>query len=522
MSANMLAVDGFDPECTAVSGRVHDHPWLDSHDDPWRTRIELAREAQRGWAAKPVEERAACLGRAIGVLVDELDEIADLIHEENGKPRVEAIGHEIGSSIDCIRFLVKEGPRVLKDEVRGLGWMVYRRARLEKVPHGVALVISPWNFPLSIPLGQVVACLLAGNAVVLKPSEFTPLIARVIERALAPCRLPPGLFTIVEGDGQVGAALIDARPDKVFFTGSVATGRRVMAAAARHPIPVSLELGGVDALIVCADADLELASSAALWGGVFNGGQVCASVERILVHAAVAEQFRDRLARKLEELDSIRDLGRVTVPAQRRVYERHLDDARARGLRTTISEQRVPANRCVPTLVDGDEMAASSIFTEESFGPLLAMATFRDERQLLALHEATRFGLSASIFSENVAEAERLAGALKVGLVSINDVAATLHAFGGLPWGGSGESGFGRSHGEAGLLECVTTKVIERNRPGIPNFKRPWWYPYDEDQLRMLAGFTRLTGMRGLGESARALPEIGLGLARMMRRNPRV
>jgi succinate-semialdehyde dehydrogenase/glutarate-semialdehyde dehydrogenase len=240
-------------------------PPLLSREPEISLRYRLARDAQVQWAGLSVRARARRLGEAADVLLERMEDLADLIVEENGKPRVEAYGHEIGPSAAHVRYMCALAPRLLVPRRFSPAVLPIRQVTVSPAPLGVVLIISPWNVPLAIPFGQALAALLAGNAVVLKPSEVTPRIGDAIGEVFAACGLPPNLFSVVQGDGRVGAELIAARPDKVLFTGSLATGRKVMAAAAVHPIPVSLELGGVDALVVCRDADVELKPCVKSW-----------------------------------------------------------------------------------------------------------------------------------------------------------------------------------------------------------------------------------------------------------------
>lgn len=496
--------------------------WLLSRDEEPAFRLRVAREAQATWAIVPLAERARRLDRVADELIRRMDELVALIGEENGKSEVEAIGHEVGSSIGNVRWICANATRILEDAPVSVPLMLHRTTRIGRAPFGACVVISPWNFPLSIPLGQVVAGLVAGNAVILKPSEVTPRIGAMIAELLQPCGLPPNLFQVVEGDGRVGAALIDAGPDKVFFTGSLTTGRTVMAACAKHPIPVSLELGGIDALIVCDDADLEHATSAALWGATMNGGQVCASVERILVDEAIAEAFVGRLLAKAERLDPA-SVGRVTMPRQAQIWERHVADAQRRGLTLLAGGQWAEeGRRFQPTFIAGDGVQAADVYRDETFGPIAAIATFRGDDQAVRIHNDTAFGLTASVFSASTARGYRIARRLDAGLVAINDVAATLHAFGELPWGGKGASGFGRSHGEDGLLEFTWSKVVDAPQVGVPDFKRPWWYPYDPDQVELMRAFARLNGSRRLREQAQLAGSMGRSLVAMLRHSPRI
>lgn len=496
--------------------------WLLCEQAEASLALSLAREAQRRWAAVPVTRRAAILSRAADALLERMDEVVALIHEENGKPPVEALAHEVAPSLAILRWLCEQAHHALADRPSTNAWLPHRRAVIRRSPWGVVLVISPWNFPLSIPLGQVVAALLAGNAVVLKPSEVTPRCGTLIAELLAACELPANLFQLVQGDGQAGAQLIDAKPDKVLFTGSLATGRKVMAAAARYPIPVCLELGGVDALIVLDDADLELASSAAAWGGLINGGQVCASVERVLVHREVHQRFKARLIEKMRALEPSTDLAPYTAEKQRAVYEAQLKDARARGLTFLCGGEWIDERTLQPTLIEGDGIEDAKVYCEESFGPLIALRTFRNDKEAVAMHDALDGALTASIFSRDHARARRLADALRVGLASINDVGATLHAAPELPWGGVGVSGFGRSHGIEGLLELTWAKVVDTPRLAHSDFRRPWWFPYDVDQRALLHAYARLIGERRLSRRVKAAGDALRSALGMLLRRPRL
>ena len=492
--------------------------WWVGDGDELALRLRLARGAQPAWAALSVAERQRRLRPVVQALAANVDAVAAEVTAACGKLPVEALAHDVGGALDAARAALAVAGQVLAPRPSGHGWMLHRRTVVERVPHGVVLVISPWNFPLSIPFGQVFAAVLAGNAVLLKPSEVTPAVGDLVERLFAPAALPSGLLQVVHGAGDVGARLIELGPDKICFTGSVATGRRVMAAAAAHPIPVSLELGGVDALVVLDDADLDLASSAAAWGATFNGGQVCASVERVLVDEAVADAFRDRLVEKLAAIDPERDLGPVLAERQLAVYEQHLADARRRGLRLHGDGARTASGRVGPVLIEGEGVEASLAYREETFGPFVAFARFRGDADAVRLHNATDFGLTASVFGADRARA--VARQLRVGLVSVNDVAATLHAFGDVPWGGVGRSGFGNSHGPEALLDLTRPRVLDEERVRL-RIKRPWWYPYDPHQVELMSAFTRLVAGTGARSRGRAALELGRSAARLFSQNPR-
>ncbi|MBU0552503.1 aldehyde dehydrogenase family protein [Myxococcota bacterium] len=481
-----------------------------------------ARQAQEVWGALSPAERCHRLAPMTDVLSARMREFVEVIHAENGKARFEALGHEVVPAIDYLKWLNKETPRLLADKPITLKTFIHRRARERRLPFGVMLVISPWNLPLFIPLSSVAAALYAGNAVVLKPSEVTPRSARIIEALLEPCALPEGLFQIVEGDGAVGARLIEEGPDKLMFTGSVATGRKVMAACAAHPIPLTLELGGVDAMIVCADADLEYAASAAAWGATFNHGQICASVERILVEEPVRARFEAALIDRLERINVESDLGRITFEGQRGTLEAHLDDARARGLEIPTGGRLLDARRLAPTLVRGEGVMEAAVWREETFGPIVASAPFKDDDEAVALHNATRFGLTASVFSRDTRRANAIADRLRCGLVSINDLGATLYGQPEVPWGGNRQSGFGRSHGSEGLIECTWPRVVEEPRVDKFEPKRPWWYPYDLKQYQAFEALGHALAADSKPKKIKHFAQMGRSLMGMLSRVPRL
>ncbi|HTL12353.1 MAG TPA: aldehyde dehydrogenase family protein, partial [Bdellovibrionota bacterium] len=262
------------------------------------------RSAQTHWARFSPRDRARKLLDLREAILNHLDELVDLISKENGKPRTETLSCDLLPSVELLTYFARRGGRLLKDQrvhIRN-PLLQHRSSTLQYWPLGVVAVISPWNFPFLLPFGEIAMALVAGNGVVFKPSEYTPLVGLKIQELCEEAGFPPGIIQTVVGDGKVGAAIIDQKPNKIFFTGSVPTGKRIMEAAAKHLIPVCLELGGKDPMIVLADADLDYASSAALFGGFVNSGQVCASTERIIVHESVAKPFLDKLTVKLAKL----------------------------------------------------------------------------------------------------------------------------------------------------------------------------------------------------------------------------
>lgn len=476
--------------------------------------IAAARAASTDWGKLSIEERVQRLQPAADFIRAHLDELADAIREENGKPRTESIGHELMPAVAYVRWLASAAPEVLGSRQRPLKWLPHRRCDVHHRPYGVVLVISPWNIPFLIPFSQVLGALAAGNSVVLKPSEVTPVIGGWVGRAIAACELPENVFQVVQGSGLVGASLVDARPDKVLFTGSVATGRKVMKACAEHPIPVSLELGGIDAAVVMPDADLEYAASAISWGATFNHGQVCASVERVIAHRDVYEELLERIADKMEQINPWEDLSRITFGGQKDVLNNHLADAKARGHTARTGGEWIRDDKLQPTLFASETIDEADVWRHESFGPVLAAVPYDDEADAVALHNGTEFGLTASVFTGDVEAGRRLAEQLRAGNVSVNDLGAMHYSQPELPWGGVGASGFGRSHGPEGLLAVTWPQVIDASRLGASEPKRPWFYPYDYALEDALKSFVDVVAARGPVARAAAAARTVVGLAK--------
>jgi succinate-semialdehyde dehydrogenase/glutarate-semialdehyde dehydrogenase len=363
-------------------------------------------------------------------------------------------------------------------------------------PFGVIGIISSWNYPLAIPVSQIVPALAAGNAVVCKTSEFTPQCGALIEKIFADAGFPPNLVTIVQGGGEVGQALIDSAPDKVIFTGSVATGRRVAEACAKQLIPSVLELGGKDAMIVLADADLEVASSAAIWGSYTNCGQVCLSVERLFVEQSIRERFAVLCVDKTNKLclgpgsDPFTDVGPLIRSQQVHRMVELVDDAVARGATILCGGRPRPdlgANFFEPTVI-ADVDSTMLLFQEETFGPILAIQTVRNAEDAVAKANDSPFALAASVWTRDASRGAAIAKQLRAGAIMVNDL-VSYFAIAEAPHGGCGASGWGRTHGKAGLLEMVQPKYIDIDR--LPHREKPWWYRYGPDLERAADEFLR-------------------------------
>ncbi|MDQ1559668.1 MAG: hypothetical protein QOD32_2728 [Pyrinomonadaceae bacterium] len=483
----------YDPATGAEVGRVP----VNSAEEVARA-VERARAAQGAWGALSYAERGRVVLRARALVLDEMDAIAELISRESGKPSTEALMMELVPTLDLMQFFARRAGRWLRPEKINIGQygLMGRSSHIAYKPLGVVGIISPWNFPWAIPLGEVVMALMAGNAVVLKPSELTPLVGVKIGEVFRRANLPDGLLTIVTGDGATGAALVEAGADKIMFTGSVATGRRVAEAAARKLIPCVLELGGKDPMIVFEDANLEAAAQAAVWGAFANAGQACASVERCYVQERIAEQFT---ARVVELTGALRqdvgtregaDIGAMSSARQREIVESHVRDAVERGARVLAGGGRGGDERgsfYQPTVVDKVDHTME-LMREETFGPVLPLMTFRTEDEAIERANDSPYGLTASVWTRDIRRGERVAARLEAGTVMVNEVLYT-HGITQTPWGGVKLSGIGRTHGRAGLLELVSAQHIHVNR--LARLHDLWWFNYTPRAAALFRGFAR-------------------------------
>jgi acyl-CoA reductase-like NAD-dependent aldehyde dehydrogenase len=487
--------------------------------------VERAAEAQKRWAAVPVKDRLKILKRFGELLCEQQSAVASVISREAGKPEVEALSTEILVVLDTVKYLRRQLPEFLLPQPvpHGNPIMKLKRGTLLRQPHGVVGIISPWNYPFSIPSVQGLAALAAGNAVVLKPSEFTPYSSLELERLLRTAGLEAGLFQVITGDGAAGSALLSANLQKLVFTGSVATGKRVAQAAAARLLPVVLELGGKDPMLVLEDADLDVASSAAVWGAFMNAGQTCLSVERCYVHEAIYEKFLERCVEKTrklrvgsshalrhdqsgekpaQRLEAEIDVGPMIHERQLRTVQAHVEDAIARGARLLAGGKALPQlgeNFFAPTVL-ADVDHAMTIMREETFGPVLPVRSFKTEDEAVALANDSAFGLAASIFTRDRRRGEALARRIEAGTVMVNDVVSCF-GISEAPHGGVKLSGIGRTHGRFGLEEMVWPKYVDSDR--MPGMKKPWWFGYGPAFARQMGGFVELLFAKNLTKRLR-------------------
>lgn len=449
-----------------------------------------AQQAQAEWSRLPAQRRSHFMGRLRDVIFQRRAEIAEVVTREAGKPRVESIFSDVTVALDTAHYYSnpRRVARMLRPERVPHHNIVVKskRGRMRFEPYGVVAIISPWNYPLAVPMGQIVPALIAGNAVILKPSEFTPWCGALIGEVCGHAGLAEGLVQIAQGGGEVGAALVEAEGvAKVIFTGSVATGKRVAEHCAQRLIPSVLELGGKDAMIVLGDADLDVASSAAVWGGFTNCGQACLSVERIYVERSAAEAFTEKVVNKTKKLrvgpgmEPDTDVGPMIRQQQVERVERQLRDAVARGARILTGGRRAAlgGNFFEPTVVT-DVDHSMELMREETFGPVLAVCPVNDADEAVRLANDSAFGLGASVWTRDGKRGEEIASRLNAGAVMVNDV---ISAFGicEAPHGGRGASGWGRTHSRLGLQEMLQVKYVDVD--GLPRMPKPWWFGYSAE-----------------------------------------
>ena len=444
--------------------------------------VARVRANQAEWEAIGIEGRYHWLGKLRDWILDNTERIGDTMQAETGKVRAD-VSLDLGYVADLINFYGSKAATYIGDEtVRpNSPLLAAKKLTIQYRPFPVVGVISPWNFPLAMALGDSIPALQAGAAVVAKPSEFTPLSLLEVIKAWKEEIGAPDVFDCVLGTGEAGGALID-NVDYIQFTGSDRTGRKVMARAAETLTPVSLELGGKDPMIVLSDADVDRAANAAAWGGMVNSGQLCISVERIYVEEPVYDEFVAKLTEQVKGLRQgadgrkpEKDVGAMTSPNQTAIVEGQVDDALANGARALTGGKRVegPGDYYEPTvLVDVDH--SMKVMRDETFGPVVGVMKVRDSEEALRLANDTRYGLAASVFGDK-SRAEAVARRIEAGAVNVNDVIVNYIAV-EVPMGGWKESGIGFRHGEHGIKKYTRPESLVISR--FSGKREPTWYPY--------------------------------------------
>ncbi len=431
------------------------------------------RQALPVWQGKSVKKRVRVLRQFQALLIDAADEITTVINQDCGKSRQDAL-IEVFMTVDMLNYYCRKAPGWLARQPvqRGLATL-FKRTYIEHRPRGVVGIISPWNYPLNLALGPTLTALLAGNTVLLKPSEVTAATGKLMESLFSRVPELSPYVRVLHGAGATGAALVDIAPDYIFLTGSGPTAQKIQVAAAKNLTPVGFELGGKDATIVLDDADIEQAAHWVVWGGCFNAGQTCMAVERVYVLESVYDHFVQQAVQEAQRLkqgynsdpQNPNHLGPITMPAQLDIIESHLQDALDKGAQVLIGGQRTGMFFEPTVLVNVDH--TMRIMKEETFGPTIPIMKVKDEVEAIALANDSSFGLGGSVWSRNVAKAERVAHQIQASTLLIND-ALIQFAIPSLPFGGVKQSGGGRTHGQAGLLEFTQPYAYAAGRSPHP------------------------------------------------------
>jgi len=454
--------------------------------------VARARAAQGAWGEASFDDRAAVMYRARKWMVDNRERIAQTVIEENGKTREDALLADVFTTADALGFWAKKAEGYLKDErVRSHSTFTLGRKLIVRYrPFGVVGVIGPWNYPIANCFGDAIPALMAGDAVILKPSEVTPLSSLLMEEGLRAAGLPEDVMLVATGTGETGAALVD-QADMIHFTGSTRTGKKIMGRAAETLTPVSLELGGKDPMIVLRDADIERAANTAVYWGMANAGQICMSVERVYVEEPIYDQFVSKVVEKTRELRQGRstgpgstEIGAVTFAPQVEIIERHIRDALDKGAQVQVGgEMGAGPGRFFQPTVLTDVDHTMEIMTEETFGPTLPIMKVRDEDEALRLANDSRYGLNSSVFTGDLEKGERIARSLTAGNACVND-AVINYAATEMPFGGSGESGVGVRHGAAGIQKYCQVQSIAVTR--FAGKRELYHFPYTRSRSRLL------------------------------------
>ncbi|HEY2746578.1 MAG TPA: aldehyde dehydrogenase family protein [Polyangia bacterium] len=443
-----------------------------------RDAVSRARGAQAAWGALSVKERCERVGRFRDLVVARAEELCALISAETGKTRAEALSMEVMIIADLITYFAKRAPRILAPEPISLHLLKNRASYLHYQPRGVVGIIAPWNFPFGIATGEMAMALIAGNAVVLKPSEVTPLIALKTKELYDASGMPTELFQVVPGRGAAGAALIDSGIDYCIFTGSTATGKKVGAACGERLIPCTLELGGKAPAIVCADADIDRTARALVWGAFANQGQVCVSVERVYAHQSVHDELVAKIIANVDKLRPGQDTGSMTWERQTEIVEERIASAVKEGakVRTGGKRQGDKGLAFAPTVLT-DCRQDMEVMKKEIFGPVMPIMKVRDEEEAVALANDSSLGLMAYVFTADKKKGQRLAEKIESGTTMVNDVLITFGAP-ETPWAGVKQSGVGLTHSDRGLQDLCQTRHVNYDRIALK--KELWWYPYSD------------------------------------------
>jgi acyl-CoA reductase-like NAD-dependent aldehyde dehydrogenase len=483
--------------------------------------VARAKLAQKSWGKTSFAERRRVLEALLAYCVDEKEAICDEVQRGSGKTRENALVGEIWPACEKLRWTIGNGEKYLKPEKVSSGLLLHKKARLEYHPLGVVAAIIPWNYPFQNVINPIIPALMAGNAIVLKPSEWVAWSsARFIEslqQVLVSAGHDPHLIQAVQGFGETGAALARSAVDMILFIGSVGNGRRVVQASAERVTPVVMELGGKDAFIVCDDAELEQAVHAAMAGCFINCGQNCVASERILVHDGIYERFTERVValtsalRQGSSRDEVVDVGAIATPLQLEVIEKLVASAVKQGARLLCGGKRVHAERgnfFEPTILDGvtPEM---DIAREELFGPVMLLMRVKDDDEAVRVANGVAYGLSSSVFSKNRGRAREIASKLEAGMTAINDFGGITYMVQGLTFGGVKASGYGRMNGREGLRSMCNIKAVVDDR--LPLGRANRIFPVARGDYDRFSGVIELLYGKGLSQKWRGLTRLLAG-----------
>ncbi len=496
---------------------------------PINTREEIfeairhAKSVQKNWRKTSLQERINKIKRIRDYLVQNAELISEEISKENGKPKMDALATEVLPTTIAVDYYCKMAKKFLKEEKIRTGNILLfnKRSKIVKSPYGVVGIISPWNYPFAIPFSEIVEALLAGNAVILKTASISQLVGHRIKTCIEAANLPEGVFTLINIPGKyAGDYLIDGGIDKLFFTGSVETGKYLMKKASEHLLPLSLELGGNDPMIILKDADIERAAWGTVWAGFQNAGQSCGGIERVYVAEEIYDAYLKKLKQYLEKLRvgptilskdftiisesaintaDITDIAGLTKQEQYDTVKEHIDDALKKGATIYYQYSLKPEYKNYPLLYPPTVITnvdhSMKLMQDETFGPVVGVTPFKNIEEAIKLANDSYLGLTASVWTKNRKLASKIARNLDVGVVTINDHLMS-HGLAETPWGGFKQSGIGKTHGEMGFKEMLKYKVVVDD---ILSFAKRdlWWHPYSE---QLYLGLQRaLTALYGRG-----------------------
>ena len=461
----------------------------ETSDDTIKQLYQNAKTAQQKTATLTVEQRVDEVLKLRDYIIEHREIILDRIISETGKSRLDALTSELFEVCDFIHVFASRAPKILKDETVSTPIVLMgKKSKIFYEPLGTILIITPWNYPFYQGLIPAISAFLAGNSAIVKPSELTPLKS-LFEEIFDKAGFPKNAIQIVYGSGVTGKRLIDAQPDKIHFTGSGKSGKKIMAQAAQNLIPVDLELGGKDPAIVFDDVKLERTVNGVLWGGLTTSGQACTSIERVYVQENIHDEFVNNLtekAKKLRLATSTKtddcDIGCLTADFQKNIINEHIQDALDKGAILHCGGIHTENNTFPPTILSNVDHSMK-IMTEETFGPVIPVMKFKNEQEAIELANDSPYGLSASVWSKDMKRCERVARQLKTGNISINNHMLT-EANPNLPFGGAKQSGFGRYKGAEGLKTFSNIKSVLIDKQS--DIIEPHWYPYTSEKYQLL------------------------------------